>query len=213
MLLVVLIFCAAVSAIFCIRSKYAASPVQLYIFKPLTTILIFFIAFFAGRSSGSTYWILIMAGIVFSLGGDIFLMLPPDRFVAGLISFFIAHLFFIAAFCLNRFPGLTWWLAGIFSILGICISFLLLPHAGKIKMPVLLYMAVILVMTWQAWERWMDLKTEFSLLAGLGGSLFIFSDFVLAFNRFKKNIRHADAIVLSTYFLAIALMALSAGDN
>jgi uncharacterized membrane protein YhhN len=210
MFIMVLFFCAAVSAVFCIRSKYIASPFQLYIFKPLTTILILCIAFFAGRPSGSTYWVLIMTGIVFSLAGDIFLMLPSDRFIAGLISFFIAHLLFIIAFSMTRSPGLTWWLAGILFILGIWISFLLLPYAGNIKIPVLLYMAVIVIMNWQAWERWMDMNTPSSLLAGIGASTFLLSDSFLAFNRFRKKINHADAIVLGTYYPAIALIALSA---
>jgi uncharacterized membrane protein YhhN len=210
MLILILAFCAAVSAVFCIRSKYIASPPQLYLFKPLTTILILLIASFAGWSSGSTYWVLIMAGIVFSLAGDIFLMLPSDRFIAGLISFFIAHMLFIAAFSMTHPFGFTWQLAGMLFILGIGISFILLPHAGNLKIPVLSYMAVILIMNWQAWERWMDLKTVFSLMAAIGASLFVLSDFVLAFNRFKKKIIHADAIVLGTYYASIALIGLSA---
>jgi uncharacterized membrane protein YhhN len=48
------------------------------------------------------------------------------------------------------------------------------------------------------------------MAAGIGASFFLLSDFVLAFNRFRKKATHADTIVLGTYYLAIALIALSA---
>ncbi|PJA52007.1 MAG: lysoplasmalogenase, partial [Candidatus Marinimicrobia bacterium CG_4_9_14_3_um_filter_48_9] len=46
----------------------------------------------------SAYSVLIMAGLIFSLGGDIALMLPHDRFVMGLGSFLIAQIIYTFAF-------------------------------------------------------------------------------------------------------------------
>src|SRR5690606_39451064 len=40
--------------------------------------------------------------LVFSVAGDIFLVLPQNRFLAGLVSFFLAHLMYIAAFSTRR---------------------------------------------------------------------------------------------------------------
>jgi uncharacterized membrane protein YhhN len=205
-----LLFCAVLSAVFCIRSKYVGSMRMLYVFKPLTTLLILTVAWLAG--SGSTYADLVFAGLVFCLAGDVFLMLPSDRFLAGLSSFFIAHLFFVAAFCLNRSPGLSWSIAALLFLAGVGIWLSLSSHVGNLKVAVLAYMTVILIMTWQAWERWMDVKTTLSLMAGIGATIFTFSDLILAVNRFRKNIRHADAIVLTAYYLSIALMALSTGQ-
>jgi uncharacterized membrane protein YhhN len=39
--------------------------------------------------------------------------------------------------------------------------------------------------------------------------LFLFSDATLAWNRFRGEFRSADAIVLSTYYLSLFLIALS----
>src|SRR4051794_41583322 len=39
-----------------------------------------------------------VAALVFSLAGDVFLMLPRDLFVAGLSAFLVAHLCYIAGF-------------------------------------------------------------------------------------------------------------------
>ncbi|MCK4783416.1 MAG: lysoplasmalogenase, partial [Desulfobacteraceae bacterium] len=83
------------------------------------------------------------------------------------------------------------------------------PYAGKMKVPVLLYMFVIIIMAWQAWERWLSLQQTGALLAGIGSSLFLLSDFTLAINRFRKNFVSADLIVLSTYYLSLWFISLS----
>jgi len=209
MIILVLTITAAISAFFCIRSRYIESPVQLYIFKPLTTILIFFIALTAGWTFRSAYMYFILAGIILSLAGDIFLMLPSDQFISGLLSFLMAHLLFIAAFVISSGIGITWWLILMLGILSALISFILLPYAGKMKVPVLLYMFVIIIMAWQAWERWLSLQQTGALLAGIGSSLFLLSDFTLAINRFRKNFVSADLIVLSTYYLSLWFISLS----
>ena len=66
-----------------------------YLFKPATTILILFVAITAPASK---YKFLIAIGMLFSLMGDIFLMLPSDQFLLGLICFLITHICYIVAF-------------------------------------------------------------------------------------------------------------------
>ena len=39
-----------------------------------------------------------LAGLLFSLVGDVSLMLPNERFIQGLVSFLVAHLCYIVAF-------------------------------------------------------------------------------------------------------------------
>ncbi len=41
-----------------------------------------------------------VVGLVLSLAGDVFLMLPSDRFLYGLISFFAAHVAYVVGFVL-----------------------------------------------------------------------------------------------------------------
>src|SRR5262249_31512938 len=43
-------------------------------------------------------WAFTVAALCLSLAGDVFLMLPKDLFVAGLGSFLLAHLAYVAAF-------------------------------------------------------------------------------------------------------------------
>ncbi|MCB0156555.1 MAG: hypothetical protein KDD83_00360, partial [Caldilineaceae bacterium] len=75
----------------------------------------------------------------------------------------------------------------------------------------LVYMAVILVMGWQALARWLTLGTLAAGLAAVGALLFVISDSVLALDRFRGRFVMARLLVLSTYFAAQWLIAWSVG--
>jgi uncharacterized membrane protein YhhN len=204
-----LTFLAVFSAFLTIRARTNGPAVRVYIFKPLTTILILLTAFLADASLASSYQRLILFGLLFSLAGDVFLMLPKDRFIFGLFSFLIAHVFYIVAFTGGPGPGFTGWIIAMIVLIGVVQAALLLPYAGRMKLPVLAYMIVILVMLWRAWERFQVFGRTGTLLAAVGAALFVFSDSLLAWNRFRHPFRSAEAIKLSAYFAAQWLIACS----
>ncbi|MGH8561430.1 MAG: lysoplasmalogenase, partial [Nevskiales bacterium] len=132
-----------------------------------------------------------------------------DRFVPGLLSFLVAHLLYIAAFSapagflaapLLALP----YLAGAGLLLVI-----LLPKTGTLALPVIVYSAALATMGWQAAGRWQTLQDDASLCAMIGAILFMVSDSVLAINRFARPFRAAEALLLTTYFAAQTLIALS----
>jgi len=70
-------------------------------------------------------------------------------------------------------------------------------------------MIVILVMLWRAWERFQAVGLTSALLAAVGAALFVFSDSLLAWNRFRGPFRSAEAVKLGAYFAAQWLIACS----
>ena len=206
---IILTLLAVGSAILFIWAEYNGPPIQIYIFKPLTMVFILLIAVLKTKESFTFYAFAIIAGLVCSMAGDIFLMLPSDQFILGLISFLIAHLFYIAAFTYGRKIRPAPWLLIPFVLYGILIYGILSPYLGEMKLPVAAYIVVILVMGWRAWERWSQTAEKTALLAFLGAILFIISDSVLALNRFREPFEVARALNLSTYFAAQWLIALS----
>ena len=96
-----------------------------------------------------------------------------------------------------------------FLIYGVLMLRVMWPHLGKMRVPVIAYMLAILLMGWVAASRWILTKQEGSLLAFIGAVLFIMSDSVLAVDRFKGRFRSAQLLILSTYFTAQWLIALS----
>jgi uncharacterized membrane protein YhhN len=211
MWIAILTLLAIFSASLHIRAEYYGPRYHVYLFKPLTMIFILLIAVQARRPDPSLYKVAIIAGLVCSLAGDVFLMLPSDRFVAGLVSFLIAHLCYIAAFTAGTGFGFSWRSLVPCVIYGVIIFTILSPHLGEMKLPVVVYIIAILVMAWQSWERWSQTGQSGALLAFLGAVLFVISDSALAINRFGEGYKGARALTLSTYFAAQWLIARSVG--
>ena len=198
---------ASVSAALCISGKYRRSPPRVFVFKPLTTVLLMGVAW-AGGASQTSYGSWVLLAMVFALIGDIFLMLPKDRFLQGLLSFLAAHLILIFAFTLE-WPGMNWSLLPAVAVPGLGMYALLAPHLGGMKAPVALYITVIGAMVWTGCGRWLEGGSVSGALAGTGAILFMFSDSVLGLNRFRSSFRSADLIVLSSYWASLWLLALS----
>lgn len=181
---------------------------QLYISKVLTMLLIIALAFnYRGYDQdGSHAWILL--GLFLSLAGDILLMLPSDRFVHGLIAFLVAHLCYIVGFAQG--PLVLKLLDGLLLLALAATVFGLLWHGlAEMRLPVLVYMLTILAMVWVAAGAWHASLTAGTAAALVGGLLFLFSDGVLALDRFFRPIPQAPAWVMSSYFAAQFLMAAS----
>ncbi len=203
----------AISAAVTIRADYQNSRRVVYVFKPLTTLLILLLALLAPAPIDPLYQGLIVAGLIFSLAGDVFLMLPGNTFVPGLLSFLVAHLCYIGAFVSGAGLRVTLWLVPCAAFFVIFMR-LLWPHTGALRVPVVAYGTVISVMMWQAVER-AAVGAAVGAVAGaavgaaVGAVLFVLSDSALAWNRFVKPLRAAQALVLGTYWAGQLLIALS----
>lgn len=196
-----------------IRAEYRGPQYHVYLFKPATMVFILLIAEQIGKPYPPLYKYAILSGLICSLTGDVFLMLPSDRFIPGLVSFLIAHLLYITAFTSGIGFSFSIWSLAPFVIVGGLVFGVLSRHLGKMKLPVLIYMVVILVMAWQAWERWHQTGQRGALLAFIGACLFLISDSAVAVNRFRGEYKSAQALVLSTYFSAQWLIAQSLAEN
>jgi uncharacterized membrane protein YhhN len=209
MLVTILTVLAYVSAFLAILSVYQNRRLMHYICKPLTIVFIILIALQPKYPVPSLYRYMILAGLLLSLAGDTFLMLPGDYFIKGLVSFFVAHLFYIAAFTfasgheVSTLSGLLFFGYGNY-MLGV-----LWPHLGKLRWPVTAYVIVILTMGGIAMSWWIATQDWRSFLTMLGALFFIASDSLLALDKFKGRFRTAQFLILTTYFTAQWLIALS----
>lgn len=132
-------------------------------------------------------------------------------FMAGLATFLVGHLFYIAAFRkASRKPvpvvaAVPLLLYGLFMALWIAGPQLV---AGEwvLGVAIIAYMAVILLMGWEA------IRTRFPLVI-TGAFLFICSDSLLAIDRFVTPLPGRDALVMITYYSAQILFAASIGSR
>lgn len=160
-------------------------------------------------SHGHSDRYLVSLGLLFSLLGDIFLMLPQDAFVQGLVSFLVAHLFYIASFSLGTGWVFTGWTFVLLSLYAIVLLRYLYPFLGKMKGPVTVYAFVMLMMAWRAFEKYIQTESVSGLFTMLGSILFVLSDSMLAIDRFVGSRPAFTIFVLSTYFIAQWMISLS----
>ena len=146
----------------------------------------------------------VVAGLGLSWAGDVALMKPGDAaFGLGLGSFLAAHLCYLASFRERRqreaVGGTGLKLA--YLVAWVALNALLLPRAGKLRMPVFVYGATLAAMAVAAAETG-------SPGVAAGGASFLVSDSVLALNRFgAAEIPAAGAVVMLTYTAAQGLIA------
>ncbi len=198
-----------ISAIIEIHSEYRGARRIVFIFKPLTMLGIIAMAALLHSPEQDFYKNMVLLALCFSLLGDIFLMLPSDRFIAGLVSFLVAHLFYIAAFWQAALmaPSMT---CGVAVLLVMIPVYLLLhKNLGNLRAPVVVYICVIATMVWAAASSWLALDSPGAAIALAGALLFMISDTVLAVNRFRRPFGAARPTIMATYFAAQWLLALS----
>jgi uncharacterized membrane protein YhhN len=187
-------------------------PWLFYIFKPLTTCLVLSVAVLFARDPRSTYAAAIVVGLVLSLAGDVWLMLPADRFIQGLASFLLAHLCYIVAFAAAiPYAGFPWAAMPLVFLGAGILGYLWPALTLRLRAPVSVYVTAIVAMASLAAYRASTSPSAAALSAAIGAILFLSSDAALAINRFRRPFRGAQAVVLGCYYAGQLLIALSAG--
>ncbi len=159
---------------------------------------------------------IILISLVFSMGGDVFLMFRnDDLFVFGLASFLIAHVLYIVGFVgSNKLASPQLPLGGklVFAIpyaffvtgfLFILKDYILLnPATQKMFIPVVIYACVIGTMgIFASWRISSTGKASFYMVL-CGALLFIASDSMIAINKFVQPLPYASLLIMSTYITA-----------
>jgi alkylglycerol monooxygenase len=165
-------------------------------------------------AAGGTYGWLVAAGLVCSAVGDVCL-LSDERFVAGLASFLVGHLCYLAAFTLTG-PGLVpdWrWGIVLGMLSGGLLAVLWGPLPADFRAPVVVYVGVISAMAFAATSRAATQGTPptSGVLAATGALWFLASDAILALDRFVRPLPRAHLWVMVTYYAAQTCIAASVG--
>lgn len=179
-----------------------------YVTKPGTMLALFAWLWTTTGLGGPA--LLFALGLLFSLAGDVFLMLPRQPFLAGLVAFLLAHVCYIIGFNPSPPP-----LKPISLFLAMLVGFVAAPllrrltlalaqkNQNSLRLPVTVYAGVISLMLLSALltltrEEW---ATFPALLASAGAAFFFLSDSLLAWDRFVAPLSHRSLKVMITYHL------------
>ena len=199
----------ALSGALAIIAFIGALPAVLaFVFKPLTTLLIIGYAWPRGANAPKQRH-LVRIGLILSLAGDVFLLWPKEGFLPGLVAFLLAHLAYIAAFCLPVRLAAKPWVFAVYALVAAAILSVLWPGVpGALRVPVVAYVVCLATMAAQALVWWrssaaaQSADATLARAAALGGVLFMASDSLLAINKFGMPLPLASLWILLTYWLA-----------
>ena len=161
------------------------------------------------------YCYILFFGLIFCLGGDVFLALPQERmFLLGLVSFLLGHVLYVVGFFYVADVNQWTWVGGLVGLLvsGLVFGWLR-PHLGSMLLPVIAYVIVITVMVIGAWTVLGDAKLSYAgrLLVFIGAVSFYLSDLFVARDRFLKSEFSNRLIGLPLYYCGQFLLAFSVG--
>jgi uncharacterized membrane protein YhhN len=195
------------SAVLAILASVEVLPTPLlFAFKPLTTLLVIGHAWRRGAGAPRQRR-LILLGLALSLVGDVALLWPRQGFLPGLVAFLLAHLAYIAAFCVPVRLAARPLPFALYALVALAILALLWPGIpGPLRAPVVAYVVCLATMAAQALVWWRrasgTIDAGLARRAALGGALFMVSDALLATNKFAAALPLAALWILASYWLA-----------
>ena len=131
-----------------------------WIGKPLATAILVGLVWREGAAVDARLRRGVLAGLVFSLAGDVLLMLSPRLFVGGLLAFLAAHLCYLRAFTVDARLFARWLPLGVIGAIGAAIlAFLWSGLVPALRGPVIAYVVVLVAMAAQALARWREHPT------------------------------------------------------
>ena len=158
----------------------------------------------------------IIAALIFCWAGDILLMLESKNsifFILGLICFLMAHICYIDFFHilrLNRQVKLNRLIFVAVAVYYLALIIFLFPYLGIMKIPVIIYGAVISFMLALALHMPLITFKGVGRSLMMGAVLFVASDTMLAINKFYQPFEFAGVAIMATYCLTQFLIVLGA---
>lgn len=178
-----------------------------YISKPAATSAFLLTAVSLDVNHSSSWWLRLVA-FVFCIAGDVFLMLPRNAFIPGLVSFAAGQILFTASFLVGGIQ-MSLLLVGFVVILPAALVLArrfisALRHRGMndLIIPVVVYLVVISMMAVMS-------VGSGSSLAIAGAVVFMVSDSLIAETRFVDSKRWHSVGIMVTYHFALLGLTLS----
>ncbi len=158
----------------------------------------------------------VLGALIFSWIGDI-LLIWPELFAYGLGSFLLAHVCYIIGFKVaqkapGRLANINFNNLFLFNlpiyISAAIIYYLINQNLGILKLPVILYILVIVSMLSTARDRFGKCNPSSFWQVFIGACLFFISDGVIAISRFYEGFPEAGILIMGTYAIGQLLIVM-----
>jgi uncharacterized membrane protein YhhN len=199
----------ALTAVFALADWFAVAASRRgleYAAKPAVMVGLIAVAILL-HPVDSTERIFFLVALTFGLISDIFLMLPKDMFLLGLVAALVEHLAYIAGFSHRPLQATLLAVASVIALVSVAVILppvvrALRKNQPALAWPVVAYVAVFVVMVSSS-------GSTGSPVALAGALLFFYSDGLLAWNRFVTPLRWGRLGNIVLYHAGQALLVLS----
>lgn len=179
-----------------------------YLAKPLLIPALITLLLYTRLSVPGKTWLL--AGLFFSWMGDVFLLFEKEYatfFIFGLASFLITHVFYIIFFLRISSPERSLFkklpfLLLLVPVYGIALVWFLYPKLGDLKLPVMVYAAMICTMLLCSLHVFNKINSPANRWYVAGALLFVSSDSLLAVDKFYQQFSFANVLIMLSYCAA-----------
>lgn len=168
-----------------------------YVTKPAAMVALIL---FAATGPHPSPWL--GGALLLSLLGDIYLMLPANLFMAGLVAFLFAHLAYIADFDATVGWRLFWFVIVAAAAAPLTRRVLRSVTDDAVRAPVAVYIGVLALMVASAIAAGRP-------VAAAGALLFFASDALIGWDRFVQRLAWARVAIMATYHLGQLGLVLS----
>jgi uncharacterized membrane protein YhhN len=149
---------------------------------------------------------LVFIALIFSWIGDVLLEIKNGgelMFLLGLLAFLTTHIFYTIVF-FHTAGEFTFFktkklLIIVIILYGTLTIYTILPGLGSMQIPVTIYGIIITGMVIAALSRFGKVNESSYLLVFLGALLFLISDSLIAFNKFKQAFPFSGILIMGTY--------------
>ncbi len=202
-----ILICASVGVLI---ADFFEIKILRYLTKPLLMPSLAMFYFYASVEPD----IMVLLALLLAFIGDVALMWPWKKpfFITGLSAFLLGHLFYVylffksVDFLYGKYYLLL--LAAPLALIGYIIFRKLKDYLGDMKLPVVIYMFVIMFMCFLSFTRVCCFTGSQLFLPVVGSIFFVTSDTILAFYEFKSKFPKGGVYYMSTYILAQLLIVL-----
>jgi len=183
-----------------------------YLLTPLITLCIIMIPLLGRGFTGfDNYTIFIVLSLLFALIADTLLMIEEHSYLKnGILFFMMSHVLYALAF--SSHVTFRLWNVGLI-ILILAVNFfhlrMMKKHAGKMFLPVSIYVVVIDIMGYLAITKLNNGFGIYEISVASAAILFWISDFILSINAFVRPIPNSTVYTWLFYGPAQFLFALS----
>jgi uncharacterized membrane protein YhhN len=193
-----------------LRPAWLRAPAHPTLYGVATMALIALVALLSPSPASVYYKGAIAFGLLLSILSVFFLLTTATPPAVGFGHLFFVHFVYFLAFAgMARLRLPTPWVI-LTPVYGVALYYQMAPRLYELRSTVIAYLALLLLVVWQALEVWAQTGAGWAGL-GVAGALFVLAANTLLFiDHFRLPIRYGRTLIASFFYLGQLLLAWSA---